>query len=206
MAMAATIPPGGVFELICSKSENLRPCREDPYRWLQDMSFRHATIAQSAGTAFLGRCFRPTLSCPPFSHREREQRAKEVRDASFDAICRCHLAICDGIFLHPCSERSGPIAFARSLPAAAKSPDQKLDAAAAAIKRVAGLKQDYQQRIAAAAPADQERTLNEAVNAMSKAVTEQGLSVEEYDSILEVAQNDPDIREKIRQRIRPSAQ
>jgi len=48
--------------------------------------------------------------------------------------------------------------------------------------------------------------LNEAVNAMSKAVTEQGLSVEEYDSILEVAQNDPDIREKIRQRIRPSAQ
>src|SRR5215831_20212031 len=30
MAMAATIPPGGVFELICSKSENLRPCREDP--------------------------------------------------------------------------------------------------------------------------------------------------------------------------------
>jgi hypothetical protein len=34
----------------------------------------------------------------------------------------------------------------------------------------------------------------------------QGLSVEEYDSILEVAQNDPDVREKIRQRIRPSAQ
>jgi len=35
---------------------------------------------------------------------------------------------------------------------------------------------------------------------------DQGLSVEEYDSILEVAQNDPDVREKIRQRIRPSAQ
>jgi hypothetical protein len=85
-------------------------------------------------------------------------------------------------------------------------PDQKLDAAAAAIARVASLKQDYQHRIAAAAPADQERLLNEAVNAMSKAVTDQGLSVEEYDSILEVAKNDPDIREKIRQRIRPSAQ
>jgi uncharacterized protein DUF4168 len=48
--------------------------------------------------------------------------------------------------------------------------------------------------------------LNEAVNALAKAVTDQGLSVEEYDSILEVAQNDPDVREKIRQRIRPSAQ
>jgi len=85
-------------------------------------------------------------------------------------------------------------------------PDQKLDAAAAAIERVASLKQDYQQRIATAAPADKERILNEAINALAKAVTDQGLSVEEYDSILEVAQNDPDVREKIRQRIRPSAQ
>ena len=67
--------------------------------------------------------------------------------------------------------------------------DQKLDAAAAAIERVASLKQDY-----------------EAVNALAKAITDQGLSVEEYDSILQVAQNDPDVREKIRQRIRPSAQ
>ena len=61
------------------------------------------------------------------------------------------------------------------------------------------------QRIAAAAPSDKERILNEAVNALANAVTDQGLSVEEYDSILEVAQNDPEIREKIRQRIRPSA-
>jgi hypothetical protein len=86
------------------------------------------------------------------------------------------------------------------------SPDQKLDAAAAAIERVDSLKQDYQQRIAVAAPADKERILNEAVNALAKAVTDQGLSVEEYVSFLVVAQNDPDFREKIRQRSRPSAQ
>jgi len=43
------------------------------------------------------------------------------------------------------------------------------------------------------------------INALAKAITDQGLSVEEYDSILEVAQNDPEVREKIRQRIRPSA-
>jgi predicted TIM-barrel fold metal-dependent hydrolase len=85
-------------------------------------------------------------------------------------------------------------------------PDQKLDAAAAAIERVASLKQDYQQRIAVAAPADKERILNEAVNALAKAVTDQGLSVQEYVSFLVVAQNDPDVREKILQRIRPSAQ
>jgi hypothetical protein len=85
-------------------------------------------------------------------------------------------------------------------------PDQKLDAAAAAMGRVATLKQDYQQRIAAAAPEDKKQLLDEAINALAKAVTDQGLSVEEYDSILEVAQNDPSIGEKIRQRIRPSGQ
>src|SRR5215831_9631996 len=47
-------------------------------------------------------------------------------------------------------------------------PDEKLDAAAAAIQRVTSLKQDYQQRITAAAPADKERILNEANSALEK--------------------------------------
>ena len=38
-----------------------------------------------------------------------------------------------------------------------------------------------------------------------KAVTDRGLSVEEYTSILEVAGNDPDVRQKIIQRIHPPA-
>jgi hypothetical protein len=80
-------------------------------------------------------------------------------------------------------------------------PDQKLDAAAAAVQRVTSLKKDYQQRITAAAPADKERIVNEANSALEKAVTDQGLSVEEYNSILEVAQNDPGVRAKIRQRM-----
>jgi hypothetical protein len=80
-------------------------------------------------------------------------------------------------------------------------PDQKLDAAAAAAQRVTSLNRDYQQRIAAAAPADKERILNEAHSALQKAVTDQGLSVEDYNSIMEVAQNDPGVREKFRQRI-----
>jgi len=83
-------------------------------------------------------------------------------------------------------------------------PDQKLDAAAAAIEQVA-LLAGLSTADGGGAPADKERILNEAVNTLAKAVTDQGLSVEEYDSILEVAQNDPDVREKIRQRIRPSA-
>lgn len=81
--------------------------------------------------------------------------------------------------------------------------DQKLSAAAAALKRIASLQKDYRQRLAEA-PAEKERIAAEAHNEFTKAVTEQGLSVEEYASILDVARDDPEIRNKILQRIRPS--
>jgi predicted ATPase with chaperone activity len=80
-------------------------------------------------------------------------------------------------------------------------PDQKLDATAAALERVANLKQDYQQQIATAAPSDKPRIADEANTALTKAVTDQGLSVDEYTTIIEVAQNDPDVRNKILARI-----
>jgi Domain of unknown function (DUF4168) len=83
--------------------------------------------------------------------------------------------------------------------------DQKLDQTAAAIKRVASVKQDYQQRITAAAPSDKERIAEEGRKELAKAVTDQGLSVGEYDAILEVAQKDPDVLQKLKQRISPSA-
>ncbi len=83
--------------------------------------------------------------------------------------------------------------------------DQKLSAAAAALERVVILQNDYRQRIAKAeAPAEKERIVAEANNELTKAVTEQGLSVEEYASILEVAREDPKVRDKILQHIRPS--
>jgi uncharacterized protein DUF4168 len=79
--------------------------------------------------------------------------------------------------------------------------DEKLDATAAAVVRVATLKQEFEQRIAAAPTPDQEGIAKEAVAAMAKAVTDQGLSLEEYTAILQVAQQQPEIRDKIRQRI-----
>ena len=75
---------------------------------------------------------------------------------------------------------------------------------AAAIKSVASIKQNYQRRMAAAEESQKEGIASEAVDALTRAVTDQGLSVEEYTSILEVAQNDPDVRQKIIDRIRPS--
>jgi Domain of unknown function (DUF4168) len=85
-------------------------------------------------------------------------------------------------------------------------PDQKLNAAAAALEQVASVKEDYQQRIKAADPSDRNRLAEEGHNAMVKAVTDRGLSVNEYSSILNLAENDPDVREGLLQRIRPPAE
>ena len=78
-------------------------------------------------------------------------------------------------------------------------PDQKLDAAAV-LERIASLKKDYEEQMVAAPASDKKRIAAEAFSAFQKAVTDQGLSVNEYISILEVAQNDPEVGDKIRQR------
>ena len=79
--------------------------------------------------------------------------------------------------------------------------DEKLTAAAAAIGQVATIQQSYESKIAAAPPSDKQRLTNERKDALEKAVTEQGLSVDEYNSIIRTAQNDPTVREKLTQRI-----
>jgi Domain of unknown function (DUF4168) len=84
----------------------------------------------------------------------------------------------------------------------ANIPDNKLDAAAAAAKTVSMIKQDYAQRIAQASESDKSRLADEGKQALTKAVTDQGLSVGEYTAIMEVAQNDPAVREKILQRLK----
>ena len=73
----------------------------------------------------------------------------------------------------------------------ASIPDNKLDAAAAAVKSVSMVKDDYEQRIAQASESEKLRLADEGKQALTKAVTDQGLSVEEYTAILQVAQNDP---------------
>ena len=88
---------------------------------------------------------------------------------------------------------------------AANIPDQKLDAAAAALERVTTLQKAYRQQLAEApTQGDRERIVTEANGAVTKAVADQGLSVEEYSSILKMAQNDPEVRGKLLQRLRPS--
>jgi predicted ATPase with chaperone activity len=86
---------------------------------------------------------------------------------------------------------------------AATIPDTKLDAAAAALQQVTTLRQSYQKKIDSAPPDQQQRIANEGNTALKKAVTDHGLSVDEYNSILQVAQNDPTVRAKLLSRLTP---
>ena len=81
-------------------------------------------------------------------------------------------------------------------------PEQKLSAAAAAMERVVDLQQNYQQQLAAAPRAEQQRISGEASAALTKAVTDQGLTVDEYNGILQAAQSNPSVRDGLLKHMR----
>jgi len=88
-------------------------------------------------------------------------------------------------------------------PAPAKDiPDNKLDAAAAAVKKVSVIRSDFEKKMAQVPDTEKDRLVGEADNAMRKAVTDQGLSVEEYSTIMKLAQNDSGVRDKLLQRLK----
>jgi len=84
--------------------------------------------------------------------------------------------------------------------------DEKLNAAAAAIGHVTSIRENYERKISEAPPSDKQRLAEEANDALQKAVTDQGLSVDEYNSIIRTSQNDPAVRQKLTQRIPHSGQ
>jgi len=84
--------------------------------------------------------------------------------------------------------------------------DDKLNAAAAAVGQVTSLRDSYEQQIEKAPESEKPRIAGEANSALKKAVTDQGISVDEYNSIMKAAQTDPAIRQKLAQRLQPSRQ
>ena len=97
---------------------------------------------------------------------------------------------------------AGPSVITPRPPTPTNIPDKKLDAAAAAVKKVTVIKNNYDQQLAQAPIAEKKRIEDEVGDAMEKAVTDQGLSVEEYTTILDVAQKDPVVRDKLLQRMK----
>lgn len=125
---------------------------------------------------------------------------------SLTGVCATALAAA-GFFLLPAvnAQQQSPSASppTKGVPSTPTNiPDNKLDAAAAAVKNVSAVKESYKQKIAQAPAADRERIANEADQALVKAVTDKGLSVEEYTAILEVAQADPVVKDKLVERLK----
>lgn len=98
-----------------------------------------------------------------------------------------------------------PSTTAPNQAAAPAITDQKIDATAQAMVQVSSLRQSYNQKIAAAPDSDKPRLASEAGDAMKKAVTDHGLTVAEYNAIVDRAKTDPDLRNKIVQRLPPDA-
>jgi Domain of unknown function (DUF4168) len=96
-----------------------------------------------------------------------------------------------------------PSATAPATAGQAKVSDQQITQAANAMQKVMTLRQAYSQRMAQAAPADRGRVEQEGETAMKQAVTDQGLSVQQYNTILQTAQNDPSVRQKLLSRVPP---
>ena len=98
-----------------------------------------------------------------------------------------------------------PSTTAPSTAPAAKTAvtDQQITQAAVAMQKVMTIRQNYNQQLTQAKPEDQGRIADESQTAMKKAVTDSGLSVEQYNTILQQAQNDPNIREKLISRLPP---
>jgi len=109
-------------------------------------------------------------------------------------------------FLSSRSECSGAIAVAESLRADAEGhsrPKARRSGYCLGTggQREGGLSTADQ----SSGPVYRNRIAEEAHNALVKAVTDRGISVEEYTSILHLAENDPGVREKLLQRIHPPA-
>ena len=94
-----------------------------------------------------------------------------------------------------------PPANGASTASPANISDQQLKEAATAIPQVEGIRQNYAQQLAQAPAGDKQRIQNQAGDEMKKAIADQGLSVAEYNSILQTAEQNADVRQRLIQQM-----
>ena len=80
--------------------------------------------------------------------------------------------------------------------------DKKLDATAAAVKQVSAVSDSYKNKLAQAPESEKDKILDQADKEVTKAVTDQGLSVQEYLGIMRLAENDATVRGKLMDRLK----
>ena len=108
----------------------------------------------------------------------------------------------------PAQNQSPPTSSSPSTvpPAATMKPsdvtDKKLDATAAAVKKVSVVSDSYKKKLAQAPASEKDKILDQADKDVTKAVTDQGLSVQEYLGIMKLAENDATVRGKLMDRLK----
>lgn len=115
---------------------------------------------------------------------------------------------------------AAPAAFAEQPPAAmqlaqneqqqpaqpAIQPDeQQLESFVVATVRIIDIQQQAQQQMAAAEPEQQEQVRAQAMQEIVAAVENEGLSVDEYNGIVQQVENDPELGQTVQQRIQEQA-
>jgi hypothetical protein len=110
---------------------------------------------------------------------------------------------------------AAPAAFAEQSPASmqfaqdeqqpaqpAIQPDeQQLDSFVVATVRIINIQQQAQQQMQAAEPEQQEQVRAQALQEIVAAVENEGLSVDEYNGIVQHVENDPELGQTVQQRI-----
>ena len=110
-------------------------------------------------------------------------------------------ALCAGIAFAPNALAQGSEQPATPAPAieAPAVPDEKLNSFAVAFLEVEKIKQEYTQRLQqAGSEAEQQQIQNEAGQKMLQAVeATEGITVDEYNQIIQSAQADPDLAQRL---------
>lgn len=90
---------------------------------------------------------------------------------------------------------------ATQVPDAANQQGQMSDAmvhrVGAALRHVSSIRQQYNQRAQSASPDQQQALNNQADMDMEKAIADQGLSVQQFDQAMQMAQADPTLRHRL---------
>jgi hypothetical protein len=115
---------------------------------------------------------------------------------------------------------AAPAAFAEQPPAAmqlaqdeqqqpaqqAIQPDEEqLESFVVATVRIINIQQQAQQQMQAAEPEQQEQVRAQALQEIVAAVENEGLSVDEYNGIVQQVENDPELGQTVQQRIQEQA-
>jgi hypothetical protein len=100
------------------------------------------------------------------------------------------------------AQQSGRSSAAPQVPGATQQQGELTDAmvqkVGTALRHMATIRQDYARRAQATNSQQQQQELtNQAERDMTKAISDQGLSVQQYNQVIQMAQNDPTLKQRL---------